>query len=87
MLLLSVNLSFNIIHSSFKTRYISIKDWFFYYLQNIAANNLSLPITHKCAIHAVVGSYMCLLSQVCELPQLLRYSLEVSQSFLIADTL
>ncbi|XP_052776246.1 protein EFR3 homolog B-like isoform X2 [Mya arenaria] len=46
-------------------------------MQNISSNNLSLPLTHKCAIHALVGGFMCLLAQICEIPALHQYSLEV----------
>ncbi|XP_053394174.1 protein EFR3 homolog A-like [Mercenaria mercenaria] len=46
-------------------------------MQNIATNNLSLPLTHKCAVHALVAAFMSFLAQVCELQQLQQYSLEV----------
>ncbi|XP_052226117.1 protein EFR3 homolog B-like isoform X2 [Dreissena polymorpha] len=44
---------------------------------NISMNDLSLPLTHKCAIHALVGALLCLVAQICELPELLQYTLEI----------
>ena len=46
---------------------------FLYILQNIAVNNLSLPLTHKCAMHALVAAFLNLISQLTDVPQLAAY--------------
>lgn len=42
-------------------------------IQNIAVNNLSLPLTHKCAMHALVAAFLNLISQLTDVPQLAAY--------------
>ncbi|KAL4236798.1 membrane anchoring protein efr3a [Mactra antiquata] len=49
-------------------------------MQNIATNNLSLPMTHKCAIHALVAAFLCFVAQVCDLQQLHQYALEIVEN-------
>lgn len=46
-------------------------------LQNISTNNLTLPLTHKCAIHALVLAFLNFVAQVCDLKSLHQYCLEV----------
>jgi len=45
--------------------------------QNIASNHLDLPLTHKCAIHALVSTLISLIAHVCEIQALQQYALEV----------
>ncbi|KAL3869787.1 hypothetical protein ACJMK2_042424 [Sinanodonta woodiana] len=42
-------------------------------LQNIAINKLSLPLTHKCAIHALTSGFLNLLAQLAEVKSLATY--------------
>lgn len=42
-------------------------------IQNIATNNLTLPLTHKCAMHALAAAFLNLLAQLTDIPQLSSY--------------
>ncbi|XP_041357313.1 protein EFR3 homolog B-like isoform X2 [Gigantopelta aegis] len=42
-------------------------------IQQTVMNNSSLPLTHKCAIHALIAAYLNLISQSTDLPDLRQY--------------
>ncbi|XP_071117985.1 protein EFR3 homolog B-like isoform X1 [Haliotis cracherodii] len=49
-------------------------------IQQMAVTNMGLPLTHKCAIHGLIGAYLNLVSQLTAIPQLCQYVAQVTDA-------